>query len=110
MLFRSDPNDYTRRFVSSNEQFYSCPRILLSNKEYLQDCIVNFLKNNTSVLSPETIYTNLVLSKQISYTELDLVYNLVLPYDTKIIGSTYFLQTYNLAIINPYARKAIQYI
>lgn len=100
----------TRKFISSSDIKYEYPTIVLQPDELsINNYITKFLKDHTNVNSPETIYPQLITVKK--YTDkLDLVYNIHLPVNTSLRNSIYFLQTYNVAIINAYVRKAIQYI
>jgi hypothetical protein len=101
----------TRQFISSSSDIYNCPTILLQNDRLsLTEHISKFLYDVTNVVAPETIYTQLIMAKKHDPTHLDLVYSVRLPSDIQLKESEFFLQSYNIAIIHPYVRKAIQYI
>jgi hypothetical protein len=105
-----DAATYSRFFISADEQRYVCPKFLLPNTTMkMTDIIVDFLRQHTDVEKPETLYYVLLNVKKTTETELDIVYNVQLPHDTKIL-SPYYLTSYNISVINPYVRKAIQYI
>lgn len=105
-----DTTDEIRKFISSSDIKYEYPKLLLQTDELsLNNYIAQFLNDYTNVNSPETIYPQLITVKK--YTDnLDLVYSVQLPINTSLKNSVYFLQTYNVAIIDAYVRKAIQYI
>lgn len=104
-----DGDKQSRMFISDHTEQYNPPRLLLeTNYVKIKDHISQFLSSCCDVEKPETLYSTLILAKQILDSEIDLVYKIELPVNTKIY-SPYFLTSYNISVIHPYVRKAIQY-
>lgn len=100
-----------RMFISVDSDMYTAPRIMMSseNNSKLTDCIDAFLHKYTDAQNPTTLYKHLLSVKQVAIEELDIAYHIVLPYNTTV-KEPYFLTSYNISIIHPYVRKAIQYL
>lgn len=106
-----DTSSNTRVFLSSEIDTYSCPKLqILNNSNKIGDYIIEYIRKTTLVDTPETLSPTLISAKKTGLTELDLIYAIFLPIDTKIRTNAVSLCSYNIAIIDPYVRKALQYV
>lgn len=106
-----DSKQQTRMFISAEADRYIPPKILIENNELTQltHNITTFLSTYSNVENPVTLYNSLILAKKVDVAEIDLVYKVELPVNTEVYHP-YFLTSYNISVIHPYVRKAIQYL
>lgn len=106
-----ETHTHNRMFLSTDDNKYCCPRVLITNdSKKIQDYITDYIRDTTLVAHPETISSVLISAKKTEHLELDLVYSVSLPIDSKLKPNMAFLCSHNLAIIDPYVRKALQYV
>lgn len=96
----------TRFFLSSNKDFFVCPQIRINGDALTMD---NYLNNFIQKYTNEqfAIHHRLLSIKK-EYNTITINYSTMLPIDTKV--NDIDLISYNVAIIDPLVRKAINYV
>jgi hypothetical protein len=109
-VFSTEKQD--RLFLSSISDYYVPLSMTIDNShinDSLNDCLDKIILSHTNIKPGYQLSYNLLSLKK-KELDIDINYAVMLPINTEIKGGGVHLLSYNIAVVNPLARKAMAHV